>query len=131
MTTQTFVLHPDSTRDRVMSNVVRFIGMLPKDKAWKIEVKPHAKTRSSEQNRYLWGAVYPAFLAALDGWEAEDVHEYLLGEWSGWERIEGMGRVRLKPIRRSSNLTRKEFLEYTEFCQRKGAEYGIYVPDPE
>ena len=128
---QSFILHRDNTRDRVLSNALRFLQMLPADKAWKIEVSQYAKRRSDNQNKYLWGAVYPAFMQCLTGWDAEDVHEYLLGEWSGWDRIEGMGRVRLKPCKRSSKLTTAEFKEYTEFCQRKGAEYGIFVPDPE
>lgn len=131
MTSQTFVLHSDDTRDRVLSNLIRFIGMLPSDKAWKVEVKRYSKRRSDLQNRYLWGVVYPAFMRVLDGWELDDVHDFLLGEWSGWERIEGLGRARLKPIKRSSQLTTAEFSEYTAFCQRKGAEHGIYVPDPE
>lgn len=105
--------------------------MLPSDKAWKVEVKRYSKRRSDLQNRYLWGVVYPAFMRVLDGWDLDDVHDFLLGEWSGWERIEGLGRARLKPIKRSSQLTTAEFSEYTAFCQRKGAEHGIYVPDPE
>jgi hypothetical protein len=92
-------------------------------KAWK-------PRRSDQQNRYLWGVVYPAFLVPLEGWSAEDVHEYLLGEHFGWERIEGMGRVRLRPIRRSARLSKVEFAEYVAFCQQKGAEHGIFVPDP-
>src|SRR5690606_16923053 len=101
------------------------------DKAWLVEIKRYARRRSDQQNRYLWGVVYPAFLRVLPGWEAGDVHEYLLGEHFGWERLEGMGRTRLKPIKRSSKLTKAEFSEYTEFCQRKGAEHGVYIPDPD
>jgi len=96
-----------------------------------VESKPYKAKRSSEQNAYLWGVVYPAFCAALPGWDAEDVHEYLLGEHFGWERIEGMGRARLKPLRRSSRLNKAEFAAYVDFCQRKGAEHGVFVPSPE
>ena len=127
----TFVLHPDSSRAGVRVNLGRFLDSLAADKAWLIEVKAYARRRSDQQNRYLWGVVYPAFLRVLPGWDAEDVHEYLLGEHFGWERLEGMGRTRLKPIKRSSKLTKAEFAEYTEFCQRKGAEHGVYVPDPD
>lgn len=95
-----------------------------------VSCKPFRAARSSEQNRYLWGAVYPAFLAVLPGWDAEDVHEYLLGEHFGWERLTGMGRVRMKPIRRSSRLNKAEFAAYVDFCQRKGSEHGVFVPDP-
>lgn len=93
--------------------------------------KPWKPRRSSQQNRYLHGVVYAAFLNVLPGWSRDDVHEYLLGEWSGWETIEGMGRRRMKPLRRSSRLNKTEFAEYVAFCQQKGSEHGIYIPDPE
>jgi hypothetical protein len=96
-----------------------------------VECKPYKPTRTSEANRYLWGVVYAAFCERLEGWAAEDVHEYLLGECYGWERIEGMGRTRLKPLRRSSRMNKKEFADYVEFCIRKGAEHGVFVPSPE
>ena len=128
---QTFVLHKDATRERVLGNLVRFVQSLPDTKAWKVEIAQHARRRSDEQNRYLWGVVYPAFEQALEGWDKEDIHEYLLGEHFGWQRIEGMGRAKVKPLKRSSKLTKTEFTDYVSFCQRKGAEHGIYVPDPE
>ena len=37
----------------------------------------------------------------------------------------------LKPLKRSSKLTKQEFAEYVDYCIRKGAEHGIYVPPPE
>jgi hypothetical protein len=129
---QQFILpanRPDD-RDRIAGNMARFVALLPADRAWSIEIKEHRKRRSDQQNRYLWGAVYPIFTAALDGWTAEDVHEYFLGEHFGWERLEGFGRVRLRPVRRSSRLTTLEFAEFVAFIQQKGAELGLYVPDP-
>ena len=92
-------------------------------------------TRSLEQNAYLWGVVYPTFLkeSGLDeqGWRADDVHEYLLGEHFGWETIEGMGRKRMRPLKRSSTLDKMEFVDYVAFIQQKAAELGIYIPDAE
>ena len=128
---QTFVLHKDATRERVLGNLVRFVQSLPDSKAWKVEIAQYARRRSDEQNRYLWGVVYPAFEQALEGWDKEDIHEFLLGEKFGWTRLEGMGRPKVKPLKRSSKLTKAEFADYVDFCQRKGAEHGIYVPDPE
>ena len=87
------------------------------------------KRRSTEANAYLWGVVYKAFTDALEGWDAEDVHEYLLGECFGWECIEGLGRKRLKPIRRSSRMKRDEFAKYVDFCIRKGAEHGVFIAE--
>ena len=36
-----------------------------------------------------------------------------------------------RPIRRSSKLSpNSKFVDFTQFIQRKMAEHGIYVPDP-
>lgn len=127
---QTFILPRALPRDRVIAAVYGFLSGLAPDKAWKLEVCEHRKRRTDTQNSYLWGVVYPAFKAELPGWDSEDVHDYLLGEHFGWERIEGMGRARLKPIKRSSKLSTTEFADYVDFCIRKGAEHCIHVPEP-
>jgi hypothetical protein len=106
-----------------------FIQSLPVDRAWRVVVELHKPRRSEQQNRYLWSVVYPAFLKLLEGWDAEDLHEYFLGEHFGWETLEGFGRKRMKPIRRSSRLNKQEFSDYIAYIQRKGAEMGVYVPD--
>ena len=93
-------------------------------------------TRSLEQNAYLWGVVYEAVLSEgglkEDGWRNTDVHEYFLGEHFGWETIEGFGRKRIKPIKRSSKLSKTEFVDYIAFIMQKCAEeFAIVIPDPE
>lgn len=129
---QTFILHAnDAGRERVVKSLQRFLETLPANQPFKIEIGRYQKRRSDQQNRYLWGVVYAAFKAALPGWDAEDIHEFLLGEHFGWERMEGMGRPRMRPIKRSSQLTKQEFGEYVDFCIRKGAEHGVFVPEPE
>lgn len=105
------------------------LARLPTDRAWAISVKEKKPLRSEQQNRYLWGVCYAELCKVLPGWDAEDVHEYMLGEWSGWERIEGMGRVRLKPMRRSSSLNKQEFADFLAFVQRKAATHGCVIPD--
>jgi len=93
------------------------------------------RKRSDDQNRYLWGGVYPSIIAAggeqLRGWTAEDLHEFFLGEIYGWEVIEGFGRRRMKPVRRSSKMNTTEFSEFVAQIQQRMAQMGIYVPDPE
>ena len=53
-----------------------------------------------------------------------------LGEHFGWETIEGLGKKRLRPLRRSSALTKAEFSEFVGYIQRRAAELGVYIPDP-
>lgn len=128
---QSFVLPRLMVRDRAIERIATVLNALPQDRAWRIQVSENKPKRSEQQNRYLWGVVYRTILDAgqLQGWDAEDVHEYLLGEWSGWEVVIGFGRKRMKPIRRSSALNKQEFAEYIDFIQRKMAEHGIYIPD--
>lgn len=117
--------------ERSLARLVAFLSALAKDRVWKIEVSEYRPRRSDEQNRYLWGYVYPTILKHLEGWDAEDVHEYCLGEWSGWETVEGFGRKRLKPVRRSSRLSTTEFSDYVAHIQRAMAEKGIFIDDPQ
>ena len=128
---QRFVLRSnDTTRVNVLANAQRFLAELSASKSWRVEVCEHRERRSDAQNRYLWGVCY-AELHRATGQEAEDWHEYMLGECYGWETVEMMGRKKLRPMRRSSKMDRKEFAEYVEFIQRRAAEHGIFIPDPD
>ena len=60
-----------------------------------------------------------------------DLHEYFLGEHFGWQTLEGFGRKRVKPLRRSSPLSKTEFVDFVDFIQRTMAGHGVYIPDPE
>jgi len=103
------------------------------DEAWRVEIYRHRMKRTDAQNRYLWGAVYPAITERLPGWTKDDVHEYCLGEHFGWETIRGLGATSQKPLRRSSKLSKFEFMQYVDFIAQRMAEHGIVIPpaDPE
>lgn len=126
----TFVLRAnDQARQRVLENACGFLRRLSPAKSWRVEVAEHKERRSDAQNRYLWGVAY-AELARATGQPAEDWHEYFLGEHYGWGTVEMLGRRKLRPVRRSSRLTKAEFAEHVEFIQSRAAEHGIYIPDP-
>ncbi len=95
-----------------------------------VVVKQHRRRRSEQQNRYLWGVVYERIQAHLPGWDKDDIHEFCLGQWSGWEVLEGFGKKRLKPVKRSSGLNTVEFMDFVAHIQRSMAERGIDIPDP-
>lgn len=126
MKEQTIIL-PKGIRN--LTRFVAFASALPSDIDIKVTFAEKKARRSDAQNAYLWGVVYEAILEHLPGWDKDDVHEYCLGEWSGWEMIEGFGRRRMRPIRRSSKLTTIEFMTFIDFIQRTMAEKGIYIPD--
>ena len=135
MSESLFVLPANLPRPRAIERITAFLGRLPLDRAWRVMVAEHKRTRTHQQNAYLWGLVYPTILKGggetLAGWDADDLHEYFLGECFGWETIEGFGRKRMKPLKRSSRLSTTEFSDYVGFVQRKAAELGIYIPDPD
>jgi len=133
MTAQAFILPPDpADRGRIADNLRAFVMQALPGKQLKVTVAEARKRRSDEQNRYLWAAVYPTIIreANLQGWSPEDVHEYCLGEVFGWETMQGLGRKRVRPLRRSSGMSTIEFSHYIAEIQRKFAELGIYIPDP-
>lgn len=127
----TFILPRLLTREMQIDSILQHIMALPADKAFRVEIHQQSARRSEQQNRYLWGCVYPTICARLGGWEADDVHEYCLGECFGWELLEGMGRRRMRPLKRSSKLSKMEFVDYIEFIQRHMAAKGIVIPDPD
>jgi len=126
-----YVLPRELSRSRVIERIGLILASLPIETAWRVEVHEHKAKRSNAQNAYLWGVVYATILQAgqLKGWEPEDLHDYLLGEHFGWETITGLGKTRLRPIRRSSRLSKQEFSDYIEFIQRRMATHGIFIPD--
>ena len=104
-------------------------------KPHQIEMTPVKSVRSMEQNAYLWGVCYATILEqgglTEQGWRAEDLHEYFLGEHFGWQSLAAFGRKRLRPVHRSSTLKKAEFSDFIAYIQQKAAEMGVYIPDPE
>lgn len=131
MSEQAFTLPRLLSRDRMIERVAAVLRSLPMDKAWRLTIAEAKPKRSDQQNRYLWGCVYKAVCERLEGWSAEDVHEYCLGECYGWETVSGLGKKRMRPIRRSSKMNKTEFAGYIAWIQQRMAEHGIFIPDPD
>jgi hypothetical protein len=128
-------IFPRNTRKEAIAQAVAvLVRDIDESKAWQITVEEFKKPRTNQQNAYLWGVVYPAILEAggemLRGWLADDLHEYFLGEIYGWETLEGMGRKRLRPLKRTSRMTRSEFMNYLEEVSQRCANMGIVIPEP-
>lgn len=121
------------TKDTVMAKLLRFVDRWPNNTMCQITVEKYVRTRSNQQNRYLWGVVYPTILefGQLEGWTKDDLHDFFLIEHFGSEVIEGFGKRRHKPLKRSSKLSTTEFMDYIGFIQQFAAERGIYISDPD
>ena len=106
-----------------------------------VDVKPWKRTRSTEQNALLFGAVYPPIAEAM-GYDVEDVHTYMLGRHFGWvdckvpktpRNPEG---IESRPFRtttrdesgRRNVLTAAEFSKFLDTVDRIAAQAGVYVP---
>ena len=128
-------IFPRGTRPDAMASVVaRMVLNLDPLKTWAVEVTEWRKPRTNQQNKFLWGIVYPAILdgggEALRGWQRDDLHDYFLGECFGWETLEGFGRKRMRPLKRSSALNKQEFSDYLLFLETKCMDMGIVIPEP-
>lgn len=125
-----FILHKCGNRERELAQAAEFLARLPREKGWKVEVSQYVKKRTNLQNDYLWSVAYK-ILGDHIGCTLEEAHEFMLGEHFGWERIDMLGRTKLRPRRRSSKLSTIEFAGYVDAIQRRAAEHGIYIPDPD
>lgn len=90
------------------------------------------EVRTNEQNALLWAIYAEALKVGVEkfgGWDAEMIHEEMLGEHFGWVTTEALGRKRQTPARRSSRLTKPEFSAFVDFVVKRFAEHGITVAE--
>lgn len=134
-----FVLHAkDANRSRILANLHAFVDRLPADKSFRITVAQYRKPRSTGQNAALWGLAYPIIAQAI-GESVNTIHEYMLGEYFGWVESVVFGKRKARPARTTTTgfkgedcvLSTAEFSDYFAFIQRRAAEHGLDVPDPE
>lgn len=129
------LIQPGQQRSIQVARAHRAIDELSKAVPFELTIKRWTKPRTNSQNKTIWGLAYETILRdggeQLQGWDKEDLHEFFLGEWGGWEIVEAFGKKRQRPIRRSSKLTTAEFASYFDFIQRRASEYGIFIPDPD
>jgi hypothetical protein len=112
----------------------KFIANLALNRPWMVTVQAYRPSHTREQENYLWGKVYPAFIEgggeALRGWEKKDLHEHLLSECFGSETLKIGNKTYSVPLKRSSKLNIEEYSGFIEFIQRYAANLGVYIEDP-
>jgi hypothetical protein len=126
---------PKGTKpDQIASAVSVLVRELDPTISWQVSIEAFKPKRTDQQNSFLWGVVYPSILEGggemLRGWTKQDLHEYFLIEMWGSEIIEGFGRKRHKPLKRSSKMTKAEFRDYIALIEVRCAEMGIHIPEP-
>jgi len=139
-----FIL-PTHNREKALRLGQTVLSSLDELVAWRVTIEPLKASRTLSQNAYLWGVCYPP-MSERSGYEAAELHEYLLGEFYGWVDK----RVPKKPSNprgqesvprrttttnehgKRSVLSTKEFAEYVDFVQRFAAEkLMLVIPDPD
>lgn len=121
-------------REAMLPAICRFVMAAYPGKPINIKISVARPERTDPQNRYLFGAAYPPLCQHM-GHSKDEIHEWLCGEYFGWvDRALPGGRVTSVPLRTTTKpdkLDDREFWKFIEFIQRKAAEGGVYIPDPE
>lgn len=133
-----FCLNTDGNRANITRNLLAFIDRLPADKAWQVIIEPLKKDRSARQNRALFGVAY-AELEEQTGNEKNDLHWLFCGEFFGWVDKDIIGKTMRVPARTTTTgydgkrdvIPTDVFAKFYDMVQRKAAEMGLYVSDPD
>jgi len=104
----------------------------------RVTVCQYRKDRSTDQNAALFGVAYKA-LSEFTGYEAHELHEMMLKAYFGVRTNTAFGVTIERPARTTTTdhngeeslLNTVEFNDLYSFIQRKGAEIGCLVPDPD
>lgn len=127
------ILLAKGPRDRALAHLANVAKALPQDKAFRVtfeEYKPH---RSLSQNALLW-SLYSQIIAkggeAMQGWDKDDLHTFFLGNFHGWDKAKLFGETRLRPLGRSSNLSKQQFSDLVDSIVRFMAERGVVLDLP-
>jgi hypothetical protein len=89
--------------------------------------------RTNDQNALAWH-LYEDIIKRggeeMRGFTKDDLHEFFLINHFGAETKELFGRKRLKPLKRSSRLTKMEFADFVDHIVRFMAERGVVLELP-
>lgn len=120
------VIRNEELRDMALQEI-RHLHLEPPS-VMRLEV--YSPRRSLDQNAFLH-AVPLRILADETGHSIEDMKTYLLGEAFGWQDSEVFGHAVQRPVKRSSQLTRKEFSWFLDWIESWAATtLGIVLPRP-
>jgi len=84
--------------------------------------------RTIDQNSALWR--WDEILANHNGDTPNDMHYAMLGEIFGWKKIKMGDKIREVPVKTSSQLSTKDFSDYTERYFIKAQELFNYSLPP-
>jgi hypothetical protein len=98
-----------------------------------VQVKKYSKKRSLESNAFYWACVVTP-LAEFTGYSVSELHEEILGNYTGWETRTFRGHTREYPKRRSTSPEKMDTMDFQGLIQtgqKIAAELGCVLPDQE
>jgi len=102
--------------------VVRLASL--EGKRVEVIVRKETKTRTSQQNRYLFGVVY-AIISDCTGYDPEQVHDAMKVKFASQHLDNG-----LVITERTSKMTTERMTQYIDDIKRWASEFlGLYIPD--
>jgi hypothetical protein len=107
----------------------QMIQRFENDKRVAVTIENMRSHRSLQQNRYLWGVVYP-IIAEATGYTVNEVHEWARAQYLAPKVLQVAGKVR-EVTRSTTELSIGEMVEYVDNLIQLGAELGCHVPSPE
>lgn len=122
--TESAKFHPDSP------GAFRYAFAPFKGKKVRLRIEEWKKTRTNQQNRAWFGIVVKRFMDHQGERDKEYMHRVILEHIGHYDLVETLGKTE-KRLKRTSNLSTREFSELYEAAQQLGAEYGIVIPDPD
>lgn len=133
-----FVLQPLPHQSR--ANCIKAIQDAPD--GYVVEIMEPVKEKTDLQTRALFGVAYPPIMAAMGlqgAKEKDEIHEYFCGEFFGWQEYQILNKRKVKPVRTTTTdehgkrkkINTIQMAELYDFIQRRCAEFGIVVPDPD
>lgn len=139
---QEFII-PKHGRERLVERVCSFLQSLP-EKAYRIEISEFRRSRTVQQNRYLFGVAYK-LLSDRTGYSVDDLHEYCCGKFWGWQTVRcprtptNPSGFKDEPVRTTTRneqgqrnvITWELFSDFVASVQQLGAEAGVMIPDPD
>ena len=103
----------------------KYLGTLKGDV--NLIIRPYRRMRSTNQNSYLWGVVYP-IISDETGMEVEEVHEAMKIKFTK-KKYEVKGKE-LWTVGSTSLLNTLEFGEFLDKVISFAGEFGIEIPPP-
>lgn len=121
-----FIIRDDRIRHNCISHISEMSVITPK----LVVITDYVEKRSLDQNAFLH-AVPLKLLCEHTGFTLDEMKDYLLGEAFGWRESKIVDRVVTTPLRRTSDLNRREFSWFIEWIEMWASEtLGLRIPRP-